>query len=184
MRNQTLGLSLSLIVLAFGSLIAQSHAPDVIRPRPQILGRFIAPYVRFYLELAILNAERRLAEPECARVLNDFHDKSGRPLMTVLEGRGVSVSAFLLGWVRFVDGSDQSTCHSPRAPVAFTSPGSNVIYICATNGPVAETFSSTSHTAEAVVIHEMLHALGLGENPPTSNDITVIGHAIIPTRDH
>ena len=26
--------------------------------------------------------------------------------------------------------------------------------------------------AEALVIHEMLHTLGLGENPPTSTEIT------------
>lgn len=30
---------------------------------------------------------------------------------------------------------------------------------------------SSSH-AEAIVIHEMLHSLGLGENPPTSDYIT------------
>jgi hypothetical protein len=26
--------------------------------------------------------------------------------------------------------------------------------------------------AEAIVIHEVLHSLGLGENPPSSEDIT------------
>jgi hypothetical protein len=79
----------------------------------------------------------------------------------------VSAGEFLLRWLRFVDGSDQSFCHGPHDRVAFTSPGRYVIYICGANPHAVATFSATSPNAEAVVIHEMLHALGLGENPPT-----------------
>jgi hypothetical protein len=32
--------------------------------------------------------------------------------------------------------------------------------------------SRNSRHAEALVIHEMLHSLGLGENPPPSDEIT------------
>ena len=172
MRSQTLGLALSLVVLAFGSLIAQAPSSDVSKSRPLILGRFASLHLRFGLERAIVNAARRLVDPECERVLSDFRDNSGRPLLTSLEARGVSAGEFLLRWLRFVDGSDQSFCHGPHDRVAFTSPGTYVIYICGANPHAVATFSATSPNAEAVVIHEMLHALGLGENPPTSSEIT------------
>jgi hypothetical protein len=120
MRSQT-GLALSLVVLAFGSLIAQVPSPEVTRARPKILGTFASLYLRVGLERAIVNAARRLGDPECERLLSDFRDNSGRPLLTSLEARAVSAGEFLLRWLRFVDGSDQSFCHGPNDRVAFTA---------------------------------------------------------------
>jgi hypothetical protein len=53
---------------------------------------------------------------------------------------------------------------------AGASPGSPYIAVC------KETFARVQADdpglAANVVIHEMLHALGLGEDPPTSEEIT------------
>ena len=54
--------------------------------------------------------------------------------------------------------------------LAYTAPGSRAIYLC------GRTFLRAAQRepeeARAVVIHEMLHLLGLGENPPAAKEIT------------
>jgi len=50
-----------------------------------------------------------------------------------------------------------------------TNAGSRVIYLCPR---FAEMEWKDPRYAEAIVIHEMLHSLGLGENPPSSWEIT------------
>ena len=54
--------------------------------------------------------------------------------------------------------------------LAVTEPGSRVVFICPT--AFVEAVSGKPEQAEATLIHEMLHSLGLGENPPRSRDIT------------
>jgi hypothetical protein len=44
------------------------------------------------------------------------------------------------------------------------------VYIC--TAWFRETFELNPSRTEAVIIHESLHSLGLGENPPTSREIT------------
>jgi hypothetical protein len=44
-----------------------------------------------------------------------------------------------------------------------------VIHVC---GQRIVQFAVTTKGAEILLIHELLHALGLGENPPTSARIT------------
>ena len=52
----------------------------------------------------------------------------------------------------------------------MTNPGSRVVWICPRQFvPVAY---RDPVEAELVLIHEMLHSLGLGENPPSSLEIT------------
>jgi hypothetical protein len=55
-------------------------------------------------------------------------------------------------------------------------PGRRDVYVCATAGRAASrlalTLDRNPHLAEFALIHEMLHTLGLGENPPTSLQIT------------
>jgi hypothetical protein len=54
--------------------------------------------------------------------------------------------------------------------LAVTTVGSRVIYLCSARfRAVAE---KNGAYVEAAIIHEALHALGLGENPPTSELIT------------
>ncbi len=54
--------------------------------------------------------------------------------------------------------------------MAFTVPGSRVIYVCGREFRSAVERSRA--LADAVIIHELLHSLGLGENPPTPKVIT------------
>jgi hypothetical protein len=50
--------------------------------------------------------------------------------------------------------------------VAFTQPGSLAVRVC----PLVA--RQDPDTVELIVLHEMLHSLGLQENPPTSQQIT------------
>jgi hypothetical protein len=74
-----------------------------------------------------------------------------------------------LGWVVFADASARPHCKAGGS-FAFTTPGSRVVYVCAAQ--LKDAVDRNLARAEAVVIHEMLHSLGLGENPPTSSEIT------------
>ena len=58
-----------------------------------------------------------------------------------------------------------------------TVPGSLPVFVCPTgvghnNGRFAGIQVQEPAVAEYMVIHEFLHTLGLGENPPTSFEIT------------
>jgi hypothetical protein len=44
------------------------------------------------------------------------------------------------------------------------------VYVC--TAWFREAFATNPGLAEEVIIHESLHALGLGENPPSSQEIT------------
>jgi hypothetical protein len=70
--------------------------------------------------------------------------------------------------VLFYDGSSEGLCRRPRI-YAFTVPGSRLVRVCPELGWAALV---DPPLAEAVVIHEVLHTLGLPENPPTSEQIT------------
>jgi len=57
-----------------------------------------------------------------------------------------------------------------NGPLAFTSPGSRLVFVCSRK--FADLTFGDWDLARAVVIHEALHSLGLGENPPSSLEIT------------
>jgi hypothetical protein len=117
---------------------------------------------------ALAGADRLLAEPACQEVLTDFHDASARTLKEVLEANDVSARGYLR-WIVFSDGRGLKACNS-RATLAVTAPGSRVVFICPT--AFVEAAHGNPEHAEATLIHEMLHTLGLGENPPRSKEIT------------
>ena len=56
------------------------------------------------------------------------------------------------------------------ATLAFTQVGSRVIRVCGRQ--FRDRFLGNRRTTEFIMIHEFLHTLGLGENPPTSQAIT------------
>jgi hypothetical protein len=68
----------------------------------------------------------------------------------------------------FYDGSNTSTCLNGN-DLAWTSPGNQVVYVCNNNGRFVSNSNSTY--IGNTMIHEELHSLGLGENPPSSADI-------------
>ncbi len=120
------------------------------------------------LKRALNAADRRLAEPSCLEVLTDFSDATGRTLKEALDASEASARTYLK-WIVFAQDQGSSACKT-QATVAVTEPGSRVVFIC------ARAFLAMARAdpdrAEATVIHEMLHSLGLGENPPRSKEIT------------
>ncbi len=116
---------------------------------------------------AVLGASSRLGRPGCQRIFTDFTDESGQRLLANLEGSTLTAVEYLLERILFVDGSDTPQCRHDTRMVAFTAPGDKVVRVCAAR------FAITNATAaEVIVIHELLHTLGLRENPPSSTEIT------------
>jgi len=113
-------------------------------------------------------ARARLDRPQCQRVFTDFHDQSGQPLQDALDRYGRS-GAEHLGTLLFYDGTNQPRCGGERT-LAFTWPGSQIVFVCARR--FVETARRDPILADAALIHESLHSLGLGENPPSSSEIT------------
>src|SRR5262249_44436937 len=71
----------------------------------------------------------------------------------------------------FYNGDGKPLCERRQVGVvAFTAPRSRVVYICP---GYALFYRHDPDEAEAGLIHEALHSLGLGENPPSSRYIQV-----------
>ena len=128
---------------------------------------FRSGLAEFWIGQAIRDAARLLRSPECRRVLTDFTDASGNQLETNLVKLSGDPGDYVLHFVQFADGSAHRQCGG-NAAAAFTQPGSRVIFVCGAY------FGKTWRVgdAEVVIIHEILHSLGLGENPPSSDEIT------------
>jgi hypothetical protein len=127
-------------------------------------------------------AARRLSKPGCARLFSDFKDHSGRPLrdnLAALDRNGPDYLALVF----FYDAQGESRCRD-RGVLAFTVPGSRVVRVCP---QFAVEQAHAPRFAEVIVIHEVLHSLGLGENPPSSREIndhiaTRCGRSSTPAR--
>jgi hypothetical protein len=117
---------------------------------------------------AVQEAALRLSSPACREIFSDFRDARGSTLQENLDVLGVSGAAYLQ-WTLFYDGTGKPICER-RNILAGTAPGSRAIFVC-----VAQFSLLAQHEpglAAALVIHEELHSLGLGENPPDSKAIT------------
>lgn len=120
------------------------------------------------LAAAFADAAAWLRRDPCVRLLSEFRDLAGRPLARRLEEIGLSAEGFLSELV-VVDGDRRTLCQSSRV-LAGTRPGSREIVFCGRR--FVRTRMQNRELAAAIVIHEELHALGLGENPPTTEEIT------------
>ena len=96
---------------------------------------------------------------------------SRRTLAQNLAALGTNGQAFLAR-VFFYDSSSLAVCqrNPAREVYAVTERGGRAVRVCA--GQFEELQRKSPVLGEVVVIHEMLHALGLGEAPPSSHDIT------------
>ncbi len=121
---------------------------------------------RYALARAIRGAAAQLGDERCQALLDEFADSSGQPLRSVLATHGLAVSEYLTQ-VFFYD-APESACRA--ANLAVTKPGSRAIFVCGAR--FQREMSRNSRNAEAIVIHELLHSIGLGENPPSSDYIT------------
>lgn len=114
---------------------------------------------------ALRGALHKLQNPACQQLLDDFTDREGRPLR---EHLGPSTPDAYLARLAIRDGEipkGSRRCASPGA-AAFTAGGA-AVFVCGTN------FQTQSRgSRENALIHEMLHTLGLRENPPSSAEIS------------
>ena len=131
-----------------------------------VLFGFVDITLRLAVRQAAEGAAVRLARPGCQEVLSDFTDQSGQSLSTKLKASGTSPSD-ALSLLRFFDDRWAPQCRSAQM---FTQTGSPLIRVCA--GQFSEGFRRNQTMTEIIIIHELLHTLGLGENPPTSAAIT------------
>jgi hypothetical protein len=111
----------------------------------------------------------RLKRPECLAVLSDFRDGQDHLLKENLAALRMTAPEFFTS-LTFVDGSQKPVCGRYYV-AAFASPGIPVISVCTPT--FVRICREDRGLAADLLIHEMLHALGLGENPPTSLDITL-----------
>src|SRR5512132_864651 len=119
------------------------------------------------LRTALDRAWTSLQDPGCQRVLVAFSDRTGRSLEARLAAFGIGVQEHLTRLV-FIDNTREQRCET--GVLAFTEPGTYVVRLCVDE--FKRTWQQDPRHVVAAVIHEMLHSLGLGENPPTSNEIT------------
>ena len=160
-----------LILLLLGetaTLRAQSNnarsepiAVPVVGPRNPRLTRAVLA--------AINEASRRLDKAECRRIFEDFRDASGRPLQQNLDALGRTGQAHLR-WLIFYNAASEKFCGN-RDAVAATNPGARLVHLCPDQFLEAR-FLTPGYTA-TLILHEELHSLGLGENPPSSREITL-----------
>ena len=71
----------------------------------------------------------------------------------------------------FYDGSAQARC-AGGGILGGTQPGSRVVFVCPVQFVAA--YRRDKLLSETFVIHEMLHSLGLGENPPAPVEINQV----------
>ena len=129
------------------------------------------------VQLAVAGAAGRLQSDRCQEVLTRFRDRAGRTLRANLEVSGQTPSGYLAG-IWFYPGSDLAVCQSRRV-YAATAPGSRVVFLCLPQFRNHQWAAGAD--AEVVIIHEMLHSLGLGEDPPSPEQISYeVQRACVP----
>jgi hypothetical protein len=154
--------------LPFGRILGAERGPvSYLRP--------LSAYDRNVVERVRARAAARLDDPECGKLLTDFKDGGGRTLESNLQPLGVSPSRYLLQ-ISFLDGSRLPLC-GRLAVIMTTTPGVPRVFVCPAgvgrlNSRLSQIEFESGFRAEAMVIHEMLHTLGLGENPPSTFEIT------------
>jgi hypothetical protein len=161
-------------VLPAGLILGLVAWPDLalaVTVLPPVHARLVGPSSRLLLrslETALARAAERISEERCRGVFADYTDAAGRPLTAILDGIGLDARGYLAGLV-FLDGSASRPC-GESATIAWTSPGSRAVYLCAAR------FTALTHRdpefASIILIHEALHTLGLSENPPSSAEIS------------
>jgi hypothetical protein len=135
-------------------------------PRAWTRVRIPDPHVALIVRRILDGVFRLLAEPRCHAILEEFRDEDGRPLNERLATFGLGVQRYL----EFVFFEDGSRCAQCGDTVAYTAPGSRVVYVCIR--VFEREWRQNRGILAAKLIHEVLHTLGLGENPPSSAEIT------------
>jgi len=154
-------------IIASGAALAHFASCDD-GPAVQFEGARGEIFERVVLE-AFGDAARRLARDPCVRLLSEFHDRSGRTLAVRLQEQGLTAIDHLRTLV-VSDGDRRPFCQSSFV-LAGTVPGGRAVTICGRRFARQQRIDPAF--AAIIVIHEALHTLGLPENPPSSEEITL-----------
>ena len=153
-----------LTVVASGPCAGAVAQGESVTPRsPLALGAWEGGAAR----RALAGARRKLEQAECQRLLVDFKDAAGRTLQENLTDWNVGPSEYA-ALVPFLDGSRQPLCRKTTVGLV-SSPGVRRVFVCPSFADFQVRHQSL---AQSLVIHDILHTLGLGENPPTPDVIT------------
>ena len=125
------------------------------------------PVVRRITIAALEAASARFADTDCSKIFTDFEDGNGRSLADRLSAVAVDIHAYLK-MITFIDDTRHKMCVT--GALAFTAPGSRVVRVCVDE--FKRIYPERPDYVVASLMHEILHTLGLGENPPTSRQIT------------
>lgn len=159
--------AMGMLAMLLGGKTVSAQTPTEVGSRIRVADVWASSVVA----RAVKGAAATLESPDCQRLLTDFNDEAGNPLTERLKAIGRTASQFVTElW--YVDASAESTCILNQI-LAYTKPGMRIIYICAKR-VAASTGMQSGRRAEAIIIHEMLHALGLGEGGrhPSAEAIT------------
>jgi hypothetical protein len=126
------------------------------------------PYTRYAARRALSGASHWLAQPKCQTLFLEFKDERHLPLATKLSELGTHPERYLRTAL-FLDGAQAPMCQR-HGVLAFTARESRVIYLCGRDFERA--WRRDAREVQATIIHELLHSLGLGENPPPPRRIT------------
>lgn len=143
---------------------ASATAAETNWPRVYIKDQRTAGMVR----IALAGAALRLEKDRCQQVFANFLDERQQPLQARLVALDQTSRGYL-EFVVFLDGSETKQCEN-RNTVAYTAQGYRTVFVCGRQ--FAQAWSQDPRQAEAIMIHETMHTLGLGENPPSSSEIT------------
>jgi hypothetical protein len=141
-----------------------SNAGQSAQAWPRV--RIPDPHVALMVRRALDEAWRLLGESRCQLLLEEFRDGNGRPLSERLRRLGLDVQRYL-GFVVFEDGQQYLQCGDT---FAYTQPGSRIVYLCVRS--IESEWRQNRWVLAVNLIHEVLHTLGLEENPPSSAEIT------------
>jgi hypothetical protein len=145
----------------------ESLLPALLQPPSRLLS--LEPgFLRVSVRGAVETAAQRLAGPRCQILFGEFRDEQGRRLQERLDESRLTPTEFLRS-IRFVSGAGHAPCAS-REVLAFSTPGLRTVAVCPDSFNRVQ--RSNPELASHIVIHELLHTLGLGENPPSSLEIT------------
>jgi hypothetical protein len=152
------------VLVVWLAVPASTHQPQ--ERGPSVAAAIHDPTARFTPERAAKAAAERLERPDCQKVLSDFRDASGHTIQARLDRIGDTPRQYLAR-LTFRDALDHRCRDSAR--LAFTTVGERDVFICGTQ--LWQTYRIDPVHVEALIIHEMMHTLGLGENPPSSLEI-------------
>ncbi len=154
------------LISSTGAVPAAQDAAAAPRAQPRLV-RLADPVARSATVSALNTAVARLEDAGCRKILLDFADRAGRSLEDRLTSLRVDVDQYV-GSLVFYDGTRTRPCD--KGVMAFTAPDSRVVYVCINQFKQMQ--STQPDYVVAVLIHEILHTLGLGEDPPSSREIT------------